>query len=156
MCWSKRVQLPDSCWECPSCFGGTLLSAWRTWLLGTAGSVYHWTENKEKSREAIQSPGWRPTKREKKTMKWGGFNQCCTKFAFYLKESGFTLSPSISERCLSLLLQANMKEKKRCLTEADKSFQAQRKPYSERHTAGGFWTFAPFPANITTPFRLNI
>lgn len=48
--------LPDSCWECPFCFAGTLLSAWRTWLLGTAGSVYRWTESKEESR-GKQNPG---------------------------------------------------------------------------------------------------
>lgn len=55
--WVQSVQLPDSCWEYPSCFGGTSLSAWRTWLLGTAGSVYHWTENKGKSREGTQIQG---------------------------------------------------------------------------------------------------
>ena len=56
--WEQCVRLPCSCLVYPSCSGGTLLSAWQTWLRDTAGSVSRWSEEKEKWKRGGMNPRW--------------------------------------------------------------------------------------------------
>lgn len=84
--WNREsccVRLPCSCWVYPSCFWGTLLSAWRTWLPGTAGSVYRWPENKEKSSKETQIQGEDQETTVNKLIKCEGFSYCSSHLLFY-------------------------------------------------------------------------